>query len=217
MGGFCFQSVSCFEASWDACRRLAPIPSSPYTFDVVAMFIADRRGNQEYRISHAWLTEVENGKSMPGISRLHALSLIYGRPFDELVAFYGINIRDIGKELLPLGLPRTHLIGPTLEEARRTILAPVEMRAKVQLEKTNLAKLVFRMFQSWGEIPIALLQQMDWRNSLYGYIARRTIRCIRFCVRDRSWRLIPGRVKYCRLPNPRLPISGRRKAVKSNH
>jgi transcriptional regulator with XRE-family HTH domain len=129
--------------------------------------IADRRGNQEYGLSHAWLTEVETGKSMPGIFRLHSLSLIYGRPFHELVAFYGINIRDIGKDLLPLGLPQTHLIGPTLEETRRTILAPVEMRATVQLEKTNL---VSRMFQSWGEIPIALLQQMDWRNSLYGYI-----------------------------------------------
>jgi transcriptional regulator with XRE-family HTH domain len=129
--------------------------------------IADRRGNQEYRISHAWLTEVETGKSLPGIFRLHALSLIYGRPFDELVAFYGINIRDIGKDLLPLGLPRTHLIGPTFEDTRRTILAPLEMRAKVQLEKTNL---VSRMFESWGEIPVALLQQMDWRNSLYGYI-----------------------------------------------
>jgi hypothetical protein len=26
------------------------------------------------------------------------------------------------------------------------------------------------MFESWGEIPVALLQHMDWRNSLYGYI-----------------------------------------------
>jgi|KBSMisStaDraftv2_1062788.scaffolds.fasta_scaffold15784_2 transcriptional regulator with XRE-family HTH domain len=129
--------------------------------------IADRRGNPEYCISHAWLTEVENGKSMPGIFRLHSLSLIYGRPFDELVGFYGINIRDIGKELLPLGLPRTHLIGPTLEEKRQTILAPIELRSKVQLEKTNL---VSRMFESWGQVPLALLQQVDWQNSLYGYI-----------------------------------------------
>lgn len=129
--------------------------------------IAQRRNNPEYSISHAWLTDVENGKFMPGIFRLHSLSLIYGRRFDEVVAFFGINIRDIGKEQLPLGLPRTHLIGPTLEETRQTILAPIELRAKVQLEKTNL---VSRMFESWGEVPLALLQQMDWRNSLYGYI-----------------------------------------------
>jgi len=129
--------------------------------------IAEKRGNQEYCISHAWLTEVENGKSMPGLFRLHCLSLIYGRPFDELVGFYGINIRDIGKEPLPLGLPRTHLIGPTLEGRRETILAPIELRSKVQLEKTNL---VSRMFESWGEVPIALLHRLDWQNSLYGYI-----------------------------------------------
>ena len=132
-----------------------------------SQMIAQRRNNQEYCISHAWLTDVENGKFMPGIFRLHSLSLIYGRRFDELVAFFGINIRDIGRELMPLGLPRTHLIGPTLEETRQTILAPLELRAKVQLERTNL---VSRMFESWGEIPLALLQQMDWRNSLYGYI-----------------------------------------------
>ena len=86
-----------------------------------SQMIAIQRSNQEYCISHAWLTEVENGKFMPGIFRLHSLSLIYGRRFDELVAFFGINIRDIGKELLPLGLPRTHLIGPTLEEDKRLL------------------------------------------------------------------------------------------------
>jgi transcriptional regulator with XRE-family HTH domain len=100
--------------------------------------IARRRGNAEYSISHAWLTDVENGKFMPGIFRLHSLSLIYGKRFDEMVAFFDINVRDIGKEQLPLGLPRTHLIGPTLEETRQTILAPLELRAQIQLEKTNL-------------------------------------------------------------------------------
>jgi transcriptional regulator with XRE-family HTH domain len=129
--------------------------------------IARRRGNAEYSISHAWLTDVENGKFMPGIFRLHSLSLIYGKRFDEMVAFFDINVRDIGKEQLPLGLPRTHLIGPTLEETRQTILAPLELRAQIQLEKTNL---VSRMFEGWGEVPLGLLQQMDWRNSLYGYI-----------------------------------------------
>jgi len=129
--------------------------------------IANLKNNPEYSISHAWLTEVENGKFMPGIFRLRSLSLVYGRPFDEIVAFFGIDIRDIGKEQLPVGLPRTHLIGPTREETRRTILAPIELRAKVQLETTNL---VSRMFESWAEVPVALLGQLDWKNSLYGYI-----------------------------------------------
>ena len=130
--------------------------------------IAELKKNPEYRISHAWLTEVENGKFMPGIFRLRSLSLVYGLPFDEIVAFFGIDIREAGKEQqLPLGLPRTCLIGPTREETRRAILAPLELRANVQLERTNL---VSRMFQSWGEVPVELLRQMDWKNSLYGYI-----------------------------------------------
>ena len=51
----------------------------------------------------------------------------------------------------------------------RTIIAPTELRADVKLEKTNL---VARMFADWEEIPIRLLEQMDLRNSLYGYIGK---------------------------------------------
>lgn len=44
---------------------------------------------------------------------------------------------------------------------------PVELRRNVELARTNL---VSRMFEIWGEIPLALLQQLDLRNCLCGYI-----------------------------------------------
>jgi len=47
------------------------------------------------------------------------------------------------------------------------MLAPLGLRGSVRLEQTEL---VSRMFESWGEIPVALLQQVDLRNSVLGYI-----------------------------------------------
>lgn len=46
-------------------------------------------------------------------------------------------------------------------------MLPLELREDVQLARTNL---VSRMFEAWGEIPIALLQQLDLRHCLFGYI-----------------------------------------------
>jgi hypothetical protein len=129
--------------------------------------IAQEKNNQDYYISHGWLTDVENGKFTPSIYKLYSLSLIYKRRYDEVLAFFGIHLGDIGREQRSLILPHTHLIGSTLEQAGETILAPVELRKKVQLERTNL---VSRMFETWGEVPLALLQHMDWQKSLYGYI-----------------------------------------------
>ncbi len=46
-------------------------------------------------------------------------------------------------------------------------MLPVELRKNVELARTNL---VSRMVETWGEIPVALLQQLDLRNCLCGYV-----------------------------------------------
>jgi transcriptional regulator with XRE-family HTH domain len=129
--------------------------------------IARDKGNQEYSISHAWLTDIENGKFTPSIYKLYSLSLVYGLRYDEVLAFFGLRIGDIGKEQKSLRLPRTHLVGTALEPAESTVTVPLELREKIRLERTNL---VSRMFERWGEVPLAFLQQMDLRHALYGYI-----------------------------------------------
>jgi hypothetical protein len=53
-------------------------------------------------------------------------------------------------------LPHTHLIGSNLELPGQTIVLPVELRENVELARTNL---VSRMFETWEQIPVALLQQ----------------------------------------------------------
>src|SRR4029077_18225954 len=59
--------------------------------------IADDRHNREFHLSHAWLTDIENGKFTPGIFKLFTLSAIYGCKFPELLSFFGIPIAELGR------------------------------------------------------------------------------------------------------------------------
>src|SRR6204780_1302635 len=121
----------------------------------------------DFFISRTWLGALEAGKLKLNIYRLQSLSLIYRLGLDEILSFFGVDIADAGTEQKLVGLPHTYLVTPTLGGAKSTLVAPVELREKVDFGSTNL---VSRMFERWGEIPITLLQHMDWRNSLYGYI-----------------------------------------------
>jgi len=133
----------------------------------LSLRIANEKNNQDYYISHGWLTDVENGKFTPSIYKLYSLSLIYKCSYLEIVGFFGINILDVAREQRLVSLPHTHLARPSLEIPGQTIALPLELRQNVELARTNL---VSRMFATWGEVPITLLQQMDLRQSLFGYI-----------------------------------------------
>lgn len=155
----------------EAGRRLkmerARVRLSTREVERMSQRIAQEKNNQEYSLSHAWLTDIENGEFTPSIYKLYSLSVIYKRHYDDILAFFGIHIRDIGREQMSLPLPRTHLIGDGMEKAGAPIVLPEELRVRILKEKTNL---VSRMFKQWGGVPAALLQHMDLRRSLYGYI-----------------------------------------------
>lgn len=130
--------------------------------------IAQKRSDKQYYVSHSWLADIENGKFRPSILKLHTLSVIYQGNYDEYLALFGFPFGDAGRLARELLLPHTHLLD-SKEPSEKTIIAPIELRANVHLEQTNL---VARMFADWGEIPVRLLEQMDMRSSLYGYIGK---------------------------------------------
>ena len=47
--------------------------------------IAEAEGNEEFYISNAWLTKLENTDSIPSIHKLVTLSVIYHVGFSELL------------------------------------------------------------------------------------------------------------------------------------
>ncbi len=129
--------------------------------------LAQEKRNQDYYVSHAWLTDIENGVFTPSIYKLYSLSIIYKRSYDEILAFFDIHICDIGREQMWLALPRTHLIADQIEPAAHPVNLPPRFKDRVPLEKTNL---VSQMFNNWGGAPVSFPSATDLGHSLYGYI-----------------------------------------------
>ena len=102
----------------------------------------------------------------PSIYKLYSLSIIYKRRFDEVLAYFGVHLGDVGREQMSLALPNTHVIGDRSMDAMRLDLPKVP-RDNSQLEKTNL---VSTMFNQWGGLPVSLLPNTGPNTAVYGYV-----------------------------------------------
>jgi len=129
--------------------------------------IAAEKHNQEYYLSHAWLTDIEKGKFTPGIFKLYSLSAIYHRRFSEIASYFGLQIADLSRDSASIGLPRTHLLDSVGDANIENVMLPVKFKPDFRFEKTNL---LARVVEKWDEVPVGLLQHLDLRKSTYGYI-----------------------------------------------
>ena len=129
--------------------------------------IAEAEANEEFFISNAWLTQIENKQSIPSIYKLYSLSTIYRIKFTDLLGIFGIDLEKIGHHQTLFPLPETHLTQLAVYDEERPVSFPVRFDPGFRVEKTNLLS---RMVEIWGEIPISLIQHLDLRKSLYGYI-----------------------------------------------
>ena len=128
--------------------------------------LAEEKKSRDYFISRGWLNNVENGSYTPSIYKLYSLSVIYRDSWTNVLGFFGLRVGDIGRDQALFGLPNTHLVQKDLPDSEKVVL-PVRMREDLQLERTNLLS---RLVEIWGEIPVPLVQHLDLRKSLYGYI-----------------------------------------------
>ena len=129
--------------------------------------IAEDRHNEEFYISNAWLTQLENKNSIPSIFKLYSLSVIYRTRFNDLLAIFGIDLNSTSRYQMTVPLQNTHLAADEPPDPERAITFPVRFDKSFSLEKTGL---VSRMVEIWGEVPIALLQKLDLRHCQYGYL-----------------------------------------------
>lgn len=125
--------------------------------------LADSKQNQEYYISHAWLSQIERGDLTPGIFKTYTLSTIYQFRFDQVLALFGIRVSDIGREQIHQPLPHTDLVGSPDGPAE---ILPAAVPG-VRLERTDL---VSRMFSGLGRLEADLFPQRPARPSVYGYV-----------------------------------------------
>jgi transcriptional regulator with XRE-family HTH domain len=129
--------------------------------------IAETEGNPEFHISNAWLTQVENSDSVPSIFKLYALSSIYRIKFTDLLRLYGVDLQHLNRHQLEFPLADTHLTNIEVYDTERTVSFPIRFDRSFDIDNTNLLS---RMVEIWGEVPIALIQHLDVRHGLYGYI-----------------------------------------------
>ena len=129
--------------------------------------IAEAEGNPEFHISNAWLTQVENSDSVPSIFKLYSLSSIYRIKFTDLLRLYGVDLQHLSRNQLAAPLPDTHLTNLEVYDQERTVSFPIRFDRSFDVDNTNLLS---RLVELWGEVPIALIQHLDIRHGLYGYI-----------------------------------------------
>jgi transcriptional regulator with XRE-family HTH domain len=129
--------------------------------------IAEDRQNEEFYISNAWLTQLENKNSVPSIFKLYSLSVIYRTKFNDLLIVFGIDLSATSRYQLALPLQNTHLASFEPLNPEKSITFPIRFDKSFNLETTSL---IARMVEVWGEVPIALIQKLDVRHCQYGYI-----------------------------------------------
>ena len=129
--------------------------------------LAEKRQNHDYFISRAWLNNVENGSYTPSIYKLYSLSVIYRDSWTNIISFFGLRPSDIGRDQALFGLGKTHLVQGSDEADVETVVLPLRSREELQLDDTTLLS---RLVQIWGEIPVRLINHLDLRKSMYGYI-----------------------------------------------
>jgi len=128
--------------------------------------LADDKQNQDFFISRGWLNNVENGSYMPGFFKLYSLGVIYGTHGSSLVSFFRLHLSAFGRDQARFAPPKTQLASDP-PEADDTIVVPLQSREDLRLDRTNLFS---KLVQIWGEIPIRLLQHLDLRNGVYGFV-----------------------------------------------
>lgn len=131
----------------------------------LSMDLARDRHNPYLSFSRTWITDVENGRFVPGSFKMASLSEIYGMDLAEVHKLYGLS-RDITQERPVFRPPKTHLLIPTKELTEGEASAE-DSSAEMKIEETSL---LTGIVDVWGSVPVPLLRRFGLRQCLYGYI-----------------------------------------------
>lgn len=129
--------------------------------------IAQEEESEDFYISNAWLTQIENTGSIPSIHKLFSLSVIYRTNYSELLSLFGIDLTSAGKYQFMTLLDKTRMASVEMSPSNRGITFPVRFDSGFTVDRSNLLS---RMVEVWGEVPIPLIQNLDLKHSLYGFI-----------------------------------------------
>ena len=128
--------------------------------------LANQKQNQDFFVSRGWLNSIENGIRTPSILKLYALGVIYGVHWSSIFSLFGCDLKDFGRDQAMFAPPKTRLAFHSLEPDD-TIVLPLSAAENLRLDRTHLLS---RLAEVWGDIPIRLIQHLDLRNGVYGFV-----------------------------------------------
>ena len=132
-----------------------------------SLVIAQIEKNEEYCVSNAWLTQIENTEATPSIYKLYSLSVIYHLRFTDLLVLFGVDLTKIPGHQMKIQLQNTHLTNIDPHDQDTNVTFPIRFDRGFNLKETSLLS---RMVEMWGQVPFSLIQHLDLRHCLYGYI-----------------------------------------------
>lgn len=127
--------------------------------------LAQKKQNPDYFISRGWLHSIETGTFRPSLCKLYSLGAIYNVHWSAIFSYFGCNLSDFGRDQAMFGPSKTQL--DTRGADGDTIVVPMKSQKQFRLDRTSL---LAKLGKIWGEIPVRLLQHMDLRNGVYGFV-----------------------------------------------
>jgi transcriptional regulator with XRE-family HTH domain len=128
--------------------------------------LAEKKLNPDFIVSRGWLNNIENGIYTPSFFKLYALGAIYRIHWSSIFSLFGCNLSDFSRDQALFAPPKTQL-ATDAPEADDTIVVPLRLGDDARLDKTSLLS---RLAEIWGEIPFRLIQHLDLRNGVYGFV-----------------------------------------------
>jgi transcriptional regulator with XRE-family HTH domain len=127
--------------------------------------LADRHSKEDYFIPLSRLSDIETKGVLPNVFRLYTLSVVYRRPFREVLALYELDLDGATLDMSLAEPPKSHKIAPG-QSLGSVEIPTVFDPAFDPKSTTNLG----RMIQGWGLVPLSFLAQLAPGNFAYGYI-----------------------------------------------
>ena len=161
----CAMPTTCSEKPGDVLRKLrSKLGITARELEELSRGIAQQQRNDEFTISHGRIIQVENNESTPSIYKLCSLSAIYNIPLTELVSMF-VDLDTLSTHRVKRD--QTRLVRMEVERPGKTLQFPVHLDPGFSVDRTNLLS---RMVQTWGEVPLALIQHLNLRSMKYGLI-----------------------------------------------
>jgi transcriptional regulator with XRE-family HTH domain len=133
--------------------------------ETASTLISARTGSSEYTVNISRLSDIEIKGSLPTIYRMYSLSVIYRKPMNELMEYFGIDQGKWIEDATHVGVPRTHLLPEAAPGAR--VKSPVALDPGFDITKTTN---VGRMVQRWAELPLSFTEGLADGSFTYGYV-----------------------------------------------